>query len=362
MIGAARLEELCSIKTGKLDSNAAEANGEYPFFTCAQETFRINEYAFDTAAVLLGGNNANGVFPLKYFEGKFNAYQRTYILESLDRDVLDIRYLYYALKPALTHFQAASIGAATQYLTKPILGNFRVKLHHIDAQRRITDVMAAYDNLIGNNGRRIELLNQAAQMLYKEWFLSLRFPGHEHTDINDGVPIGWERKPLKNLSVFLKRGITPTYDEDAEGIVINQKCIRHRRINLNLARRQSKQVPAERFVQPGDILINSTGQGTLGRVAQVATSVPNCTVDTHVTIVRPSPGVSHRYLGLILMDWEPRFSQMGRGATNQTELSPTVIGETPIIVPPRMLLNEFESLIDPIFRQINILSLQSERA
>jgi type I restriction enzyme S subunit len=61
-----RLADLCSMTTGKLDSNAAIQYGEYPFFTCARETYKINNYAFDTEAVLLGGNNANGIFPLKY--------------------------------------------------------------------------------------------------------------------------------------------------------------------------------------------------------------------------------------------------------------------------------------------------------
>ena len=112
-----RLADITSIKTGKLDSNAAVEDGDYPFFTCSQQTFRIDEPAFDTKAVLLGGNNAAGVFPLKYYEGQFNAYQRTYVIESLNSDSLNIRFLYYSLRPALSHFQSVSIGAATQYLT-----------------------------------------------------------------------------------------------------------------------------------------------------------------------------------------------------------------------------------------------------
>jgi type I restriction enzyme S subunit len=76
----ARLGDLVSFRTGKLDSNAAVSGGQYPFFTCSQETLRTNTYSFDTECVLLAGNNANGIFPLKYFCGKFDAYQRTYIV------------------------------------------------------------------------------------------------------------------------------------------------------------------------------------------------------------------------------------------------------------------------------------------
>lgn len=79
-----KLAELVNFKTGKLDSNAAVPNGEYPFFTCSQETFRTNTFSFDTECVLLAGNNANGIYPLKYFYGKFDAYQRTYVISAYD--------------------------------------------------------------------------------------------------------------------------------------------------------------------------------------------------------------------------------------------------------------------------------------
>lgn len=72
-----KLSELVSFKTGKLNSNAAVLNGKYPFFTCSQETYLTNTYSFDCECCLLGGNNANGVYPLKYYNGKFDAYQRT---------------------------------------------------------------------------------------------------------------------------------------------------------------------------------------------------------------------------------------------------------------------------------------------
>lgn len=194
-----RLADISSMKTGKLNSNAAVPGGMYPFFTCAQETYWIDKPAFNTEAVLLGGNNANGIYPLKYYKGEFNAYQRTYIFETLDADKLNIRYLYYSLRPALSQFQAASIGAATQYLTKSILDNFKVSLPRIDQQNEIVAILSAYDDLIENNKRRIALLEESARQLYKEWFVRFRFPGHEHVKIVDGVPEGWQKKKFKEL-------------------------------------------------------------------------------------------------------------------------------------------------------------------
>ena len=204
-----KLADISSMQTGKLNSNAAVPNGISPFFTCAQETCRINKAAFNTEAVLLGGNNANGVFPLKYYNGEFNAYQRTYIIETLDRNVLDTRYLFYALQPALSTFQAASIGAATQYLTKSILDNFKIGVPDLDVQKRIVNLLSSYDDLIENNRRRIRLLEQAARLLYKEWFVHLRFPGHEHVKIKDGVPKGWTSGVIGDLGEIVT-GKTPS--------------------------------------------------------------------------------------------------------------------------------------------------------
>ncbi len=223
-------------------------------------------------------------------------------------------------------------------------------------------MLTNYDDLIENNRRRIALLEEAARLLYQEWFVRLRFPGYEHTPIIDGLPEKWKQRPLKEVTSFLKRGITPHYDDDAEGVVINQKCIRDSRLNLNVARRQSRKFNVERQVRIGDVLINSTGEGTLGRVAQVKAPIENCTVDTHVTIVRPQPGIPIHYFGMSVMAWGPKFSTMGRGATNQTELSPGTIGGSEILVPPRTLMEQFDLFAGPIYEQISDLTAQNDKA
>ena len=100
-----KLGEIASFKTGKLNSNAAVENGIYPFFTCSPITLAINEYAYDQKAILLAGNNAEGNFSIKYYEGKFNAYQRTYIIDS-NEQVCDLKFLFYSLKLCLDNFKS----------------------------------------------------------------------------------------------------------------------------------------------------------------------------------------------------------------------------------------------------------------
>ena len=101
------------IKTGKLDANASEENGKYPFFTCAREISRINTYAFDCECVLVAGN---GELNVKYYEGKFNAYQRTYVIESLDHQVLSTKYLYYFIDNYMEKLRNGAIGGVIKYI------------------------------------------------------------------------------------------------------------------------------------------------------------------------------------------------------------------------------------------------------
>ncbi|MDK9685472.1 restriction endonuclease subunit S [Pseudoalteromonas shioyasakiensis] len=118
-----KFSELVNYKTGKLNSNAATPDGEYPFFTCSRETFRTNTFSFDCECVLLAGNNANAVYPIKYFHGKFDAYQRTYVITEKDRNEITPSFLFYCLELKLNQLKSLSTGSATRFLTKGILDN-----------------------------------------------------------------------------------------------------------------------------------------------------------------------------------------------------------------------------------------------
>ena len=118
--------------TGKLDSNAMVETGEYPFFTCAKEVFRIDKYAFDQEALLLAGNNAAGKYDVKYYKGKFNAYQRTYVLRL--KQEWSYRLFQYQLENKLVYLQQQSLGGLTKYLTMKILGELSFIIPPMDKQ------------------------------------------------------------------------------------------------------------------------------------------------------------------------------------------------------------------------------------
>ena len=205
----AKLGKIAIIRTGKLDSNAAVIGGRYPFFTCDPNTLSIDVWAYDTEAVLLAGNNASGNYTAKYYKGKFNAYQRTYIIESTNEEKLNIRYLCYALNQQLQLLKTMSSGSTTKFLTVRMLDNLDIPLPGINIQNQIVNILSAYDDLIENNQKQIKLLEEAAQRLYKEWFVDLHFPGHENTKIVDGVPEGWNESTVGNICKLRKVVITP---------------------------------------------------------------------------------------------------------------------------------------------------------
>lgn len=184
-----KLGEIASFKTGKLNSNAAIENGVYPFFTCSPITLSIDKYAYDQKAILLAGNNAEGNFCIKYYEGKFNAYQRTYIIESQE-DVCNLKFLYYSLKLCLQEFKNISQGTSTRFLTAVILNNFEIHLPPLNEQKRIASILSSLDDKIDLLNRENATLEAMAETLFRQWFI-------------EEAKEDWEEKPLSSIATFL---------------------------------------------------------------------------------------------------------------------------------------------------------------
>ena len=161
---------------------------------------------------------------------------------------------------------------------------------------------------------------------------------------------------------LIKRGISPKYLETSGICVINQKCIRNHKIDFSKARRHNinlKKVPEERIIRKGDVLINSTGQGTLGRVAQVRKEpLEKTTVDSHITIVRPKQNLFNpNFFGNSLIKIEKQLQAAGEGTSGQTELSRSRL-ENEFFVPYIKSIDEQKKialLLDLIFEKTFIL-------
>ena len=154
--------------TGKLDSNAMVANGEYPFFTCAKEVFRIDKYAFDQEALLLAGNNAAGKYDVKYYRGKFNAYQRTYVL-GLKQD-WSYRLFQYQLEGKLDYLKQQSLGGLTKYLTMKILGELSFIIPPLDKQMEFEQFVKQVDKSKVVVQKALDKAQQLFDSLMQQYF------------------------------------------------------------------------------------------------------------------------------------------------------------------------------------------------
>lgn len=161
------LGEISTIKTGKLNSEAAVINGIYPFFTCSQETYRTNTFSFDQEAVLLAGNNASAIYPLKIYCGKFDVYQRTYVISSNNRFVSN-KQLYFVLKQQLNEFKGISSGTTTKFLTMKILTPIPVVIAPEDIATSFINITNKIFETIFQNQREIEHLRELQMLVLGE--------------------------------------------------------------------------------------------------------------------------------------------------------------------------------------------------
>lgn len=271
------------------------------------------------------------------------------------------RFLYYTMlsRDFYMMADAAAIGSAQRTVSLTALRNMEIPVPSIETQRRIADILSAYDALIENNQKQIKLLEEAAQRLYKEWFVDLRFPGWETAEIVDGVPEGWKKVQLSELCSVLRRGISPKYNEKGKYLVINQKCIRTSIMDMAESRRQEKDYAKELNIQDTDTVICSTGTGTLGRVGQVYGEHENTTFDSHVTLVRTHNNSNFVYQAI--KEQQSFLMGMGRGSTNQQELYKGVIETLEILVPTEDILVPFETMVSGIHQKTTVLVEQIER-
>ncbi|WP_375593391.1 hypothetical protein ABWI00_15180 [Algihabitans albus] len=171
------------------------------------------------------------------------------------------------------------------------------------------------------------------------------------SEIGD-IPTGWTVKPLSELvSQPVTRGLAPKYTKAGGVAVLNQKCVRNWEVNLDLGRRHDAEVKPlkDKSVERFDILVNSTGVGTLGRVAQVYHLNEETTVDSHLSLVKPdSQKIAPILLGINLTEREDEIERLGHGSTGQTELNRHKLGELGVLVPKEEFQSGFEDFALPL--------------
>ena len=208
-------------------------------------------------------------------------------------------------------------------------------------QEMIVKTLEGIDRKLLINEKVNDNLQQQAAAIFRSWFVDCAPFGGK-------APDEWENVTLEDITALVSRGITPKYADDTDQIVINQKCIRNHMIDLSLARTHTPKVINEKWLRFGDLLINSTGDGTLGRAAQVWFQPKNLTVDSHVTIVRPAKENLIFYIGLWGILHEKEIESLHTGSTGQTELPRDRVKTMELRLPDNDTLDRFNALITPM--------------
>lgn len=280
-----------------------------------------------------------------------------------DRAVLSNRYLKAYFGSSLfqqTLQMLAGSGSTRAYLGITEQHRLPIILPPPDKQEKIAAVLATFDDLIANNQRRIVLLESMAEEIYREWFLRMRSPGSGAVNADSLHPLGWKYRPIDEMASLIKRGISPTYDDQAEHRVINQKCIRNGRLSMSEARTHSTTTPDDKLLRFGDILVNSTGVGTLGRAAVFDIDLRAVSCDSHITIIRPkNVALYGEFLAYTVQLLQNYFESMASGSTGQAELSRELISRTKVLVPEPEMLRRFAAAAGPIRKQRRVLLEQN---
>jgi len=292
---------------------------------------------------------------------------------TVDPEVADPKFVYYVVSSSESTEKIIRDSEATGVPKTNLayLREFPIVLPPLAEQRAIARILGALDDKIELNLRMNETLEAIARTLFKSWFADFD-PVHAKAEGRDPslpepiadlfparlvdselgeIPEDWRVSDLRSVTAYLNRGISPAYLENGGVLVMNQKCVREGRVDPSKGRRHNPEARSVdgRLLKKGDILVNSTGVGTLGRVAQVLSPPEDTIVDSHVTVVRADEGtVSWNYLGIWLRDREQEIEALGEGSTGQTELSRSRLGELSILVPPLQMMLAFDEASLPI--------------
>ncbi len=353
------LTQISNVTTGKLDANAEIPDGKFPFFTCAPTPMRINTFSFDDDVVLLAGNNAQGNFHLQRYKGKFDAYQRTYVITA--KKGYDIDYIKYSLELSLKHLKRLAQGSQTKFLTMQILDSFQVLDVPCEEQKTLIRSVYAIDNKIRLNDRICSELEAMAKTLYDYWFVQFDFPDENgnpyrtsggemvwNEQLKREIPKGWE---VTNIGK-----ITANFDS--------------RRIPLSQNERNSMKgdIPyygatgvmdyVDQFIFDGQyVLIAEDGSVVDGDGHPIVQMIWGKTwVNNHAHVLEGCNGYSNELLYFVLKDIPVIKIMTGsiQKKINQDNLNNYKIPQI-----PHEIANQFTSILKTIFSKLRAIEIEN---
>lgn len=341
-----KIGEICDIKTGKLDANASSEHGMFPFFTCSKEILRIDDYAYDCECVLIAGN---GDLNVKYYKGKFNAYQRTYII-SLKANVAEvsIKYIFKFFEKYVEQLRRLSVGGVIKYIKLGDLTNAILPVPPLPEQEKIVAELDCLSGIIEKKRQQLKELDALAQSIFYEMF---------------GDPVtnekGWEVKKLGEVAIF-KNGLNfKKVETGRKQLFLGVSDFKDKSLISKVDEYSSILIDedfAEEFLlKDGDIVfVRSNGSKELvGRNVLIYTGNEKIVYSGFCIRCRlMSVDIIPLYANNLLSI--PSIKQVikafGRGA-NISNLNQEMLGQIPLPLPPLPLQQSFAQKIEAIEQQ-----------
>jgi len=286
-------------------------------------------------------------------------------------ELLDWNYLAYVLQSPLIQgkLRGMSFGATVQHIKVGDAENLQIPCPPIKIQRKIGDILSSYDDLIENNRRRIVLLESAARLLYQEWFIHLRFPGHEHITITDGLPEGWNEVHFDKVLCSIESGSRPSGGaKDEEGIPsIGAENV----LGLGLYDYSKEKYVSEDYfggmkrgvVRDRDVVLYKDG-ANIGRASYFGNNFPHerCAVNEHVFILRSRPAIGQTFLYFWMIQSENRQAIANLNSnTAQPGINQKKLKNLQFLLPPEHLTRKFNDAVESQIRQIFTLARMNRK-
>ena len=349
-----RLGDIAQVIMGQSpQSQYFNSNGQGKPFLQGNRTFGSKFPTYDTftTAITKLGHKNSVVMSVRAPVGELNVLSEDTCLGrgvcalNLVDPSIDPDFLFYALKGNSERLKAKQSGTVFGSINKSDIESLILELPDKAEWNAIAKFLGDIDRKILVNEQINKNLEEQLIEFYKAWFIGFEF--------NSGVqPTSWKTQPLNELTSLVSKGRAPEYSDDSKHLVLNQKCIRNHSIDFNIARRHSPRANDPSRLSYGDILINSTGTGTLGRVAQFWVEKTDVSVDSHITIVRPIKREFLEYLGLWAVNNESIFVTMATGSTGQSDLPRERLENMMVLVPDNQTLSTFSEITQPMIQML----------
>lgn len=345
-----KIGDITKIRTGKLDANVADENGQYPFFTCSKEPLKINTYTYDCECVLVAGN---GDLNVKYYNGKFDAYQRTYIIEDNSNGLLFMPYLYFFMESYIDELRKQSIGGVIKYIKLKNLTDALIELPSVEEQKNIVNIISKSKEIVRKKKVEFELLDELVRARFVEMF---------------GDPIEnqkkWSVVKIRDIITDVRYGTSKPAVEGGKYPYLRMNNLTVDG-GLDLSDLKYIDIPENEIekcvVRKGDILFNRTNSIDLIGKTAVFNLLEDMVIAGYIIRIRLNnqilPDVFSQYMNLETM--KKVLRGMAKGAVNQANINAQELQSIKVYIPDMELQKqyvEFKEEIDKS-RLLNINSL-----